>query len=167
MPWLVPRPIAPEGDAFLTRFLGELAERLDDPALDRNDTVRETLAEVMFACSYAELSERSPLAAFGLDPRNALFEAERYAVTDRERFARVKPLLWLWKTLDLTPLGQSVESGLRLRRMLASRVFAHAGMVALCLLARALWGRRRPGCPSGKEAPGAGAPEPRTLESVG
>ncbi|GHA74053.1 hypothetical protein ACPCJU_21290 [Streptomyces thermodiastaticus] len=46
-------------------------------------------------------------------------------------------------------------------------VFAHAGMVALCLLARALWGRRRPGRPSGKEAPGAGAPEPRTLESVG
>ena len=127
MPWLVPRPIAPEGDAFLTRFLGGLAERLDDPALDRNDTVRDVLAEALYAAPYAEVLERSPLAAFGLDPRNALFEAERYVVTDAERFARVKPLLWLWKTLDLTPLGQSVESGLRLRRMLAARVFAHAG----------------------------------------
>lgn len=127
MPWLVPRAISPEGDAFLTRFLGGLAEQLDDPALDRNETVRETLAQVMYAAPYAELAERAPVAAFGLDPRNALFEAERYVVTDPVRFARVKPLLWLWKTLDLTPLGQSVESGLRLRRLLAARVFAHAG----------------------------------------
>ena len=71
MPWLVPRPIAPEGDAFLTRFLGELAERLDDPAVDRNDTVRDLLAEALYAAPYAEVRERAPLAAFGLDPRNA------------------------------------------------------------------------------------------------
>lgn len=127
MPWLVPRAIAPEGNALLTRFLGELAEKLDDPALERNDTVRETLAELVYATSYAELAERSPLAAFGLEPRNALFEAERYVVTDQVRFARVKPLLWLWRSLDPTPFGQSVESGIRLRRMLAQRIFAHAG----------------------------------------
>lgn len=127
MPWLVPRAIAPEGEGFLTRFLGELAEQLDDPALNRSEVVRETLAQVMHAASYAELAERAPLAAFALDPRNVLFEAERYVVTDHERFARVKPLLWLWKTLDLTPFGQSIESGLRLRRMLAERAFAGVG----------------------------------------
>ncbi len=127
MPWLVPCSISPAGEAFLTQFLGALAERLDDPALDRADTVRETLAQVMHAASYAELAERAPAAAFALDPRNVLFEAERYAVTDQERFARVKPLLWLWKSLDLTPMGQSVASGLRLRRLLAERIFARAG----------------------------------------
>ncbi len=127
MPWLVPRAISPEGDAFLTRFLGSLAERLDDPLLDRSDVVRETLAEALYASPYSELTERAPLAAFALDPRHVLFEAERYVVTDPVRFARVKPLLWLWKSLDLTPLGQSVESGLRLRRLLAERIFARVG----------------------------------------
>ena len=127
MPWLVPRSISPAGAAFLTKFLGELAERLDDPGSDRSETVRETLAQVLHAAPYAELAERAPAAAFALDPRNVLFEAERYVVTDQERFAQVKPLLWLWKSLDLTPLGQSVESGLRLRRLLAARTFARVG----------------------------------------
>ncbi|ADI14638.1 acyltransferase [Truepera radiovictrix] len=127
MPWLVPRALPPEGERVLSRFLGELTEKLDDPALDRNEVVRDTLAEVLYAAPFTELAERAPLAAFALDPRNVTFEAERYVVTDPERFARVKPLLWLWKSLDLTPFGQSVESGLRLRALLAARVFAHAG----------------------------------------
>ncbi len=127
MPWLVPRSISPAGEAFLTQFLGDLAEQLDDPALDRSETVRDTLAQVMHAAPYAELAEHAPAAAFALDPRNILFEAERYAATDQARFAHVKPLLWLWKSLDLTPLGQSIESGLRLRRMLAERIFARVG----------------------------------------
>lgn len=127
MPWLVPRTIAPAGDTFLTRFLGTLAEQLDDPAQDRNRIVRETLAQLLHAASYAELEERAPLAALALDPRNVLFEAERYVATDQLRFARVKPLLWLWKSLDLTPLGQSIESGLRIRRTLAERIFARTG----------------------------------------
>ena len=127
MPWLAPRTIALAGDTFLTHFLGTLAEQLDDPAEDRNRIVRETLAQLLHAASYTELEERAPLAALALDPRNVLFEAERYVVTDQLRFARVKPLLWLWKNLDLTPLGQSVESGLRIRRMLAERIFARTG----------------------------------------
>ncbi len=127
MPWLVARTIAPAGNAFLTRFLGTLAEQLDDPAEDRNRVVRETLAQLLHAASFAELEERAPLATFALDPRNVLFEAERYAVTDLQRFARVKPLLWLWKSLDLTPFGQSVESGPRMRQMLAERIFARTG----------------------------------------
>jgi acetyltransferase-like isoleucine patch superfamily enzyme len=127
MPWLVPRALPPEGERALARFLGELAEKLDDPALDRDEVVRETLAEILYAAPFAELEARAPMAAFALDPRNVTFEAERYVVTDPERFARVKPLLWLWKSLDLTPFGQSVESGVRLRALLAARIFAHAG----------------------------------------
>lgn len=127
MPWLIPRALPPDAEAQLGRFVGELAERLDDPALGRSEVVRETLAQVMYARSYQELLERAPMAAFALDPRNVSFEAERYVVTDQEKFARVKPLLWLWKCLDQTPLGQSVESGLRIRRMLAERIFKRAG----------------------------------------
>ncbi len=111
----------------MTRFIGDLAEQLDDPLQERSEVVRETLAHLMHGTSFGELEARAPLAAFALDPRNVLFEAERYVVTDQARFAQVKPLLWLWKSLDLTPLGQSVESGLRLRRMLAERIFARTG----------------------------------------
>ena len=127
MPWLLSRSLPPEAERSLTQFVGELAEKLDDPALDRNDVVREVLAEVMHARSYGELAETAPLAALALDPRNVTFESEYYLITDHTKFARVKPLLWLWKSLDLTPLGQSVASGLALRRMLAERVFARAG----------------------------------------
>ncbi len=127
MPWLMERPLAPEAAAHLHRFLGELAERLDDPAQDRNEVVRETLARQLHACSFEDLATDAPMAAFALDPRNVRFEAEYYAATDPQRFARVKPLLWLWRTLDATPLGQSVASGVPLRRMLAERVLARAG----------------------------------------
>jgi acetyltransferase-like isoleucine patch superfamily enzyme len=127
MPWLIPMALPDDAEAQLRRFVGGLAERLDDPAVDRNEVVRETLAQVMHGRSYAELAESAPMAALALDPRNVVFEAERYVATDEEKFARVKPLLWLWKCLDMTPLGQSLASGLPLRRMLAERVFARAG----------------------------------------
>ena len=127
MPWLTDRPLPPESKQTLMRFVGDLAERLDDPSLERNEVVRNTLAQLMHACTFAELQERSPLAAFALEPHNITFEAEYYVATDQDKFAAVKPLLWLWKCLDQTPLGQSIASGVEVRRMLAERVFARAG----------------------------------------
>lgn len=127
MPWLTPRSLPTHADKTLERFIGALAERLDDPSLDRNEVVRDTLAQVMYAQNYRGLEAVSPVAAFALDPRNITFEAEYYIATDQTKFARIKPLLWLWKSLDQTPLGQSIESGVRLRRMLAERIFARAG----------------------------------------
>ncbi|MEZ4608619.1 MAG: acyltransferase [Deinococcales bacterium] len=127
MPWLIPRSLSPEADRSLSHFIGSLAEQIDDPGVDRNVLVRDTLAQVMHGQSYQELSERSPMAAFGLEPRNITFEAEHYIATDQDRFQLVKPLLWLWKSLDLSPLGQSIESGVRIREMLAQRIFKRAG----------------------------------------
>jgi galactoside O-acetyltransferase len=127
VPWLLKVPLPSASERQFATFLGELAERLDDPSLDRNETVRELLAEVMYGRGYTELAGAAPMAAFSLDPRNTQFEAEQYVATDRERFAAVKPLLWLWKCLDLTPLGQSFATGLPLRRTLAERTFACVG----------------------------------------
>ncbi len=127
MPWLLPRQVTPEAERELDRFLGELAERLSDPATDRNALVREILAQVLYASSFDELAERAPLAALALDPANVTFEAEYYAATDQEKFQRVKPLLWLWKSLDLTPLGQSIHSGVRIRATLAPFIFKRVG----------------------------------------
>lgn len=127
MPWLVSRSLPEDAGHALTRMLGEFAERLDDPALDRNDTVRSWLAHLLHARPYEELEEREPWAAFALDPRNVLFEAERYRATDPDTFARVKPLLWAWTQSDRTPFGASLASGVPLRRMLAERIFARVG----------------------------------------
>ncbi len=127
MPWLLERPLHPDAQRQLRDFVGELAERLDDPGEDRNVVARETLAPLRYGMSFRDLSERAPMAAFALDPRNVTFEAEHYAATDQARFARVKPLLWLWQGIDGTPLGQAVASGVALREMLARRVFARAG----------------------------------------
>ncbi len=127
MPWLLPRQVTPEAERELDRFLGELAERLSDPATDRNALVREILAQLLYASSFDELAERSPMAALALDPANVTFEAEYYAATDQEKFQRVKPLLWLWKSLDLTPLGQSIHSGVRIRATLAPFIFKRVG----------------------------------------
>ena len=127
MPWILQTHIPADSARQLASFIGDLAERFDDPGQDRNLIVAEVLAQLFHGRSYRELAEAAPMTAFALDPRNATFEAEQYVVTDRQRFATVKPLLWLWKCLDLTPLGQNFASGLPIRRMLAERIFAKAG----------------------------------------
>lgn len=127
MPWLIPRPLPPDSERSLDHMVRGLAERLDDPSLDRSVVVRDALAELMHGRAHDELAEHAPMAAFALDPRNVTFEAERYIATDQTRFARVKPLLWFWKCLDQTPLGQSLASGFSFRKMLAERVFARVG----------------------------------------
>lgn len=127
MPWLVNRDLPLTSETWLHNFVGELAEKLDDPGLARNETVRDVLAEVMHAQSFAELAERAPAAAFALDPVNVTLEAEYYVTTEPEKFASVKPLLWLWKCLDQTPLGQSAASGIPIRAALAKRIFKRVG----------------------------------------
>ncbi len=127
MPWLLPRRIHPQAERELERFVGELAERLSDPATDRRVLVREILAQLLHGTSFDELAERAPMAALALDPANVTFEAEYYAATDPKKFQRVKPLLWLWKVLDLTPLGQSIVSGVRIRAALAPFIFKRVG----------------------------------------
>jgi acetyltransferase-like isoleucine patch superfamily enzyme len=44
-----------------------------------------------------------------------------------ERYAAVKPLLWLWEMFDRSPLGENVTLGIRFRRILARRIFKRCG----------------------------------------
>jgi acetyltransferase-like isoleucine patch superfamily enzyme len=127
MPWLINQTLPLEAGKTLERYTGNLAEQFDDPTLERNTIVREALAQLIHGSSFAELSERAPMTAFALDARNITFEAEYYVATDQSKFQNVKPLLWYWKCLDQTPLGQSIDSGLKIRRMIAERVFARCG----------------------------------------
>lgn len=132
MTWLVPISIDSDAQSAFDQFLSELERRLSDPATDRNELCREVLAQVMYGREYAELLEQMPIAALNLDPRHITFEAEYYMATDQEKFARVKPLLWLWKTLDQTPFGQNPVTGIPLRRILAGHIFKKVGKNFKC-----------------------------------
>ena len=123
------------GEELYPRYVADLAARLDDPSLDRNDVVREELARLYLgrtvdfgrepADSSLPAATRILLATF--DPRNATLEAEYYREIDLEKWARVKPLLWFWQMFDHSPVGRNVRLGTQLRYMLAQRVFKKCG----------------------------------------
>jgi acetyltransferase-like isoleucine patch superfamily enzyme len=126
--------IGPLGEEVYPRFVDELAERFDDPALDRNVVARDALSWLYLgkpwdvaasADADASLALRAQLATF--DPRNATMEAEYYRELDPAKWAPVKPLLWFWQMFDHSPVGRNVRLGTRMRAMLASRVFRRCG----------------------------------------
>jgi galactoside O-acetyltransferase len=129
-------PAAPMGtlaDAWLERIEASLA----DPRLDRAEFCRGTLCDLAYpeyAANWADAVEdgRLPigtrLALAALDPRNVTLEPEYYAECDDAKFQAVKPLLWLWYSFDRLPIGgQNVDLGVRLRRLLAPRIFKRCG----------------------------------------
>ncbi|WP_165794154.1 acyltransferase [Deinococcus aerius] len=132
MTWLKPVSIDGNAQAAYNEFLRDLEARLADPATDRNVLAREVLAQAMYGREYGQLLADAPLAALNLDARNVTFEAEYYMATDPEKFAPVKPLLWLWKNLDLTPVGQNPVTGIPVRRLLAERIFKRVGRNFKC-----------------------------------
>ena len=72
-------------------------------------------------------------ALLALDPRHVTLEPEYYHEIDPVRYARVKPLLWLWQSFDRSPLGGgNVDVGVRLRRILARHVFRSCGRNFKC-----------------------------------
>jgi acetyltransferase-like isoleucine patch superfamily enzyme len=127
-------PIGSTGEEVYPRFVKELAERFDDPNLDRNDVVREALCELYLGKAFEKAaltdtrlpSERRALIA-SFDPRNATLEAEYYREIDLEKWAPVKPLLWFWQMFDHSPVGRNVRLGTQMRAMLAPRVFKRCG----------------------------------------
>lgn len=130
--WLKPVSIDGDAQAAFGEFLRDLEARLADPATDRNVLSREVLAQAIYGREYGQLLADAPLAALNLDARNVTFEAEYYMATDAEKFAPVKPLLWLWKNLDLTPVGQNPVTGIPVRRLLAERIFRRVGRNFKC-----------------------------------
>jgi acetyltransferase-like isoleucine patch superfamily enzyme len=142
MPFLPLRALPPTAnvklaDAWLERIEHRLGNPGKDVIADRALLTRQTLAELSYpeyAANWEEAvaDEKLPLgtrlALSALDPRNVTLEPEFYADVDDARFQPVKPLLWLWYSFDRTPLaGQNVDLGVKLRRILAKRIFSRVG----------------------------------------
>ncbi len=127
MPWLENRSISATATTAFDAFLHDFNAKLSDASTNRAELCRELLAEFLYASSYADLEARLPLVALNLDPNNVLLEAEHYQPLDHTKFARVKPLLWLWYNFDTSPAAQNLAFGIAFRRVLAQHIFAHCG----------------------------------------
>lgn len=133
----LPAPAQQANDAWLA----DLDAALAAPGADWYRVCRDTLFQLWYPLvrSWDDLvaDPATPAATraglLALDPHNVTLEPEYYAEVDVERFARVKPLLWLWYSFDRSPLGaQNVDLGVRFRRLLAPRVFARVGRNFKC-----------------------------------
>ncbi len=122
-------------------WLDETTGRLGDAGADWYCIARDILYDLYYP-GFGDYEQRladpaTPPAAraalLALDPHNITLEPEYYADVDPARFARVKPLLWLWYSFDRTPLGgQNVDVAVRFRRLLAGHVFARCGRNFKC-----------------------------------
>lgn len=122
-------------------WLNEIEERLSDPDCNRYLLCREALFDLYYpgAGDYDELLNDSETPAvtrsalLALDPNHITLEPEYYHEIDPERYARVKPLLWLWQSFDRSPLGGgNVDIGVKLRRILAKHIFQRCGQNFKC-----------------------------------
>jgi acetyltransferase-like isoleucine patch superfamily enzyme len=128
-------------DRLADAWLASVEERLAAPAADWYRVARDLLFEIWYpgAGDYEALVEdpttppATRLALLSLDPHNVTLEPEYYADVDPVRYARVKPLHWLWQSFDRSPLGGgNVHLGVRFRRLLARHLFARCGRNFKC-----------------------------------
>ena len=143
MPILPLQPITPAEPSaqFYDRWLGAIQERLGADGADWNRLARDVLFELYYPghrdydtlVADPALPGGARAGLLAMDPRNITLEPEYYADVDTARFARVKPLLWLWYSFDRSPAGgQNVHLGVRFRRILAPFIFARCGRNFKC-----------------------------------
>ena len=113
------------------RWVGGIAERLEDPSCDRNELCREVLTALYYpglaTVDPGDIPDHARIGLLQMDPRNVTLEPEYYQETDVDRYARIKPLQWLWEMFDKSPLGENVHLGVKLRRALAPHIFRSVG----------------------------------------
>ena len=133
MAFLPLRPVAVAhgaGQAY-AEWLSWVEAEIDRPGTDRDELCRQILTDLYYPhLAGVDPATLSPTVRVGLaqmDPRNVTLEPEYYQEIDLEKYARVKPLLWLWEMFDRTPLGENVELGILFRRILAKRIFRRWG----------------------------------------
>ena len=143
MPHLPLRTVEPAAAAAAAydAWLEQIEDRLASAGADWYRLCRDVLFEITHPglADYDALVEDpatpagTRAALLALDPANITLEPESYADVDTEKFARVKPLLWLWYSFDRTPMGgQNVHLGVRFRRLLAPHIFARCGRNFKC-----------------------------------
>jgi acetyltransferase-like isoleucine patch superfamily enzyme len=128
-------------EKFYDGWLADLEAQLAEPGANWHRLTRDLLFQIYYpgVQDYDQLLQdpRTPdpsrVALLSLDPWNITLEPEYSAEVDAERYARVKPLLWLWQSFDRSLLGGgNVHLGIRFRRILAPHIFARVGKNFKC-----------------------------------
>jgi acetyltransferase-like isoleucine patch superfamily enzyme len=138
MAFLPLRKLPDRQNAAVTgEWLASIETALSDDSTDRNELCRKALCDIVYpgysnnwetAVEDASIPAATRLALASLDPRNITLEPEFYGECDDEKFQQVKPLLWLWYSFDRTAIGgQNIDIGVRLRRILAPKIFKRCG----------------------------------------
>ena len=126
----------PDGAASANAEFVDGVDRRLSSAEDLDEAVAETLADLHGDGEayrrWREGGDVAPAERVRLqhyDPRNTTLESEYYAelAVQAEQWERSKPLQWLWRQFDNTPLADNVEFALRFRQMLAEHLFADVG----------------------------------------
>ncbi|MEO7985536.1 MAG: acyltransferase [Gemmatimonadales bacterium] len=122
-------------------WLESIEERLAAPGADWYRLTRDVLFDLWYPGfgDYDTLlgdprtAPGARLALLALDPHNVTLEPEYYADVDAERYARLKPLHWLWQSFDRSPAAAgNVHLGVRFRRLLAQHLFKRCGRNFKC-----------------------------------
>ena len=120
-----------ETSSLYDRWLESIDRELSHPDCDRNDLCRRVLTDIHYpqyeGADPKTLPAAARIALAQLDPRNVTMEPEYYREIDVEKYAAVKPLLWLWEMFDKSPLGENIHLGVKFRRILAKRIFRKCG----------------------------------------
>ena len=128
-------------ERLLDAWLEQVEARLAAPDADWHRITRDVLFEIWYPglTDYDALVTDPAIpvatraALLSLDPHNVTLEPEYYADVDPARYARVKPLHWLWQSFDRSPLGGgNVHLGVGFRRVLAPHLFARVGRNFKC-----------------------------------
>lgn len=128
-------PITGEARDVYHRWLQGIDDELSNPDCDRRDLCRRVLTDIYrpwgrvagLSLMPDRPSEAERVQHLHMDPANVTVEPEHYADIDLERYARVKPLLWLWEMFDRSPMGENLYLGVLFRRILARRIFRRCG----------------------------------------
>ena len=128
-------------DRAYDAWLADVEAKLAAPGADWYRLTREILFDLWFPGlgDYDTLinDRKTPpatkAALLALDPHTGTLEPEYYADVDAERYARLKPLHWLWQSFDRSPPGAGhVHLGIRFRRILAQHLFKRCGRNFKC-----------------------------------
>jgi acetyltransferase-like isoleucine patch superfamily enzyme len=122
-------------EQFYDGWLADMEAQLSAPGADWHRLARDVLFQINYPgpqdyegmLQDPKTPETTRLALLSLDPRNITLEPEYYADVDAARYAKVKPLIWLWQGFDRSPIGGNVHLGVRFRRILAQQIFARVG----------------------------------------
>ncbi|HEX4031587.1 MAG TPA: acyltransferase [Terracidiphilus sp.] len=130
-----PHP-APEAEEIYRRWIAFLDDEFTrhQSAPRRAEVVRDQLYQLYLGRPHGgklnlTLTSELPgnVVSLSLDPENVTLEAGHFADVDRDKFDKLKPLLWFWQMFDRSPVGLNHWLGLRFRCMLGRHLFAHMG----------------------------------------